>query len=70
MAMRRVSMVMSSRLLHQSHAWTVASLASVRPKFKITEETTLCEEDHSDEGVRKHGYNGMEVRENSQLEDV
>ena len=37
MALPMIPIVMSKRLLHQSCSWTVASLASARPKWRIPE---------------------------------
>ena len=63
MMVPRVPVVNSIRQFHQSQAWTLASLASARPKWKTKEADELDESDKEQCSAKKHEKNKYEYNE-------
>ena len=63
MMVQRVPLVKSIQQFHQSKAWTLASLASARPKWKTKEADALTEPDKKHCLAEKHEKTKYEYNE-------
>jgi len=63
MMVPRVPLVNCIRQFHQSQAWTLASLASARPKWKTKEVDELTDEDEEHCSAKNHGKPKYEYNE-------